>query len=258
MRSNLAAKLRQKTQETDSSKLTNMFPGFPPEALQFLRNLARNNRREWFQPRKEIFETKIKAPMMDLVEAINAELLRFAPAHINDPKKAIYRIYRDTRFSPDKTPYKTHIAAIFPLRGTERHSTAGYYFHIAPKSIAIAMGAYMPGPDELYAIRSWLAEHHQEFRGAAKALRKLMGELQGDSLARSPKGFDPEHPASDLVRRKAWYFATELEPELVGSPKLAPEIVKRFRAGAPMIEMLNKPLAEVKPRRAASTRKLGA
>jgi uncharacterized protein (TIGR02453 family) len=229
-----------------------MFAGFPPEALQFLRGLDRNNRREWFQPRKEIFETKIKAPMAELVEAVNAELLSFAPAHINDPKKAIYRIYRDTRFSPDKTPYKTHLAAIFPVRGTERHSSAGYYFHISPKSVAIAMGAYMPGPEELFAIRSWLAEHHQEFRAATKAVCKLMGELQGDSLARSPKGFNPEHPAADLIRRKAWFFATELDAEMAESPKLLPEIVKRFRAGAPVIEMLNKPVVEGMRRRAAS------
>ena len=229
-----------------------MFPGFPPEALQFLRNLARNNRREWFHPRKEIFETKIKAPMVELVEAINAELVRFAPAHINDPKKAIYRIYRDTRFSPDKTPYKTHLAAIFPLRGMERHSSAGFYFHIAPKSVAIAMGAYMPGPEDLFAIRNWLADHDQEFRVAAKALRKLMGDLRGDSLARSPKGFDPEHPATDLIRRKAWYFATELDPEIAESPRLLREIVKHFRAAAPVIEMLNTPLLQRTRRQAAS------
>lgn len=220
-----------------------MFKGFPAEALTFLRGLARNNRREWFQPRKEIFEAKIKAPMVELVEGVNAELQRFAPAHITDPKKAIYRIYRDTRFSPDKTPYKTHLAAIFPRRGAERHSSAGYYFHISPKSVAIAMGAYMPGPAELFAIRSWLSKHHQEFQDAAKSLHRLMGELQGDSLARSPKGFDPAHPANDLVRRKAWYFGTELDPTMAESPRLLPEIVKRFRAGAPLIEMLNAGLA---------------
>src|SRR5207244_3382352 len=106
-----------------------MFPGFPSEALTFLRGLARNNRRDWFQPRKEIFETKVKAPMIELVEAVNAELLKFAPDYINDPKKAIYRIYRDTRFSPDKTPYKTHIAAVFPRRGLDRQAGAGFYFH---------------------------------------------------------------------------------------------------------------------------------
>ena len=216
-----------------------MFAGFPPEGLKFLRALARNNRREWFQPRKETFENKVKAPMGELVEAVNAELLQFAPAHISDPKKAIYRIYRDTRFSADKTPYKTHIAAMFPRRGLDRHSGAGFYFHIAPKSVVIAMGAYMPGPDQLFAIRTWLSEHYREFQSASNGLRKLMGELQGDSLARSPKGFDPNHPAVDLIRRKAWYFGTELEPEVAASPKLVTEIVKRFRAGAPVIEMLN-------------------
>src|SRR5689334_12173953 len=101
-----------------------MFPGFSPEALKFLRGLERNNRREWFQPRKEIFETQLKAPMMQLVEAVNAELLRFAPDHITDPKKAVYRIYRDTRFSADKTPYKTHLAAIFPHRALGKQSAA--------------------------------------------------------------------------------------------------------------------------------------
>jgi uncharacterized protein (TIGR02453 family) len=228
-----------------------MFAGFPPETLKFLRLLARNNRREWFQPRKEIFETKVKAPMIELVEAINAQLLAFAPDHITDPNKAIYRIYRDTRFSPNKTPYKTHLAAIFPRRGFERHSSAGFYFHISPTAVAIAMGAYMPGPEDLFAIRSWLVDHHREFNAAAKALRKIMGELQGDSLARSPKGFDPAHPASDLIRRKAWLFGSELPADTAESPKLLSEIVKRFRAGAPVIAMLNAPL-ERSSRRASA------
>ena len=101
-----------------------MFPGFSPEALTFLRSLKRNNRREWFQPRKEIFETKVKIPMVQLVEAINAELLDFAPDHVTDPKKAVYRTYRDTRFSADKTPYKTHVAAIFPDHNLGKQSSA--------------------------------------------------------------------------------------------------------------------------------------
>ena len=149
-----------------------MFPGFSPDALKFLRSLKRNNRREWFQPRKEIFETKVKMPMIQLVEAINAELLDFAPEHITDPKKAVYRIYRDTRFSADKTPYKTHIAAIFPDRNLGKQSAAGFYFHLNEKSVGIAAGSYMPGPDELRAIRTWLAEitpHFEKHRGRRKS-----------------------------------------------------------------------------------------
>jgi uncharacterized protein (TIGR02453 family) len=221
-----------------------MFSGFPPEALKFLSGLARNNRREWFQPRKEIFESKVKTPMLELTEAINAELLEFAPDHINDPKKAVYRIYRDTRFSPDKTPYKTHVGAIFPRRGLGRESAAGFYVQVSPKSLGIAAGAYMPGPEELFAIRTWLAENHKAFRKAAQAPEKLLGKLHGDSLTRSPKGFDPAHPASDLIRMKGWLYWIELDAKLIESRKLLPEIVKRFRAAAAVVEMLNATLVK--------------
>src|SRR6478609_9290981 len=89
------------------------FPGFPAEALTFFRSLARNNNREWFLPRKPLFEEKVKQPMWALVESVNASMKSFAPEYITDPGKAIYRFYRDTRFSKDKTPYKDHIAASF-------------------------------------------------------------------------------------------------------------------------------------------------
>jgi uncharacterized protein (TIGR02453 family) len=219
-----------------------MFPGFPAEGLAFLRSLARNNDRDWFQPRKEIFETKLKAPMAELVETINAELLKFAPDHITDPKKAIYRIYRDTRFSADKTPYKTHIAAVFPRHGLDRHSSAGFYFHISPREVGIAAGAYMPGPEELFAIRTWLSHNHETFRKAARAPEKIFGQIQGESLARSPKGFDPQHAAADLIRKKQWYYWVKLETKLAATPKLLPELLRHFRAAAPVMELLNVPL----------------
>jgi uncharacterized protein (TIGR02453 family) len=226
-----------------------MFPGFPPEALTFLRNLKKNNNRDWFQPRKETFETKLKTPMMELVEGINAELLKFAPHHITDARKAIYRIYRDTRFSADKTPYKTHIAAVFPKHGADRHSSAGFYFHVAATDLAIAAGAYMPGPEDLYAIRTWITENHKEFLRIAKGVEKVFGELRGESLSRSPKGFDPAHPAAALVRRKAWYYAAELDLKLATTAKLQPEIVRHFKAVAPFIEAMN---GAIKKRGAAS------
>jgi len=227
-----------------------MFPGFPPEALAFLRGLKRNNRREWFQPRKEIFETKLKAPMIHLVEAVNSKLLEFAPDHITDPKKAVYRIYRDTRFSADKTPYKTHLAAIFPHQALQKHSSAGFYFHITEKSVGIAAGAYMPGPAELLAVRTWLAENHAEFRKAARRPQTLFGKLEGSTVSRVPKGFAAGHPAEDLIKMKQWLYWVELDAKLATTPKLLPELVKRFRAAAPVIAMLNGPL--IKAFRAAS------
>src|SRR4051794_2248071 len=107
--------------------MTPGFTGFPPEAITFFRRLKKNNTREWFQPRKEIYEEQVKAPMLELVTVLMQRLADFAPDYVADPKKAIYRIYRDTRFSKDKTPYKTHIAAVFTPRSLEKHSGAGFY-----------------------------------------------------------------------------------------------------------------------------------
>ena len=211
---------------------------FPPEAIKFFKGLEKNNNREWFQPRKEIFDTKVKEPMLALVEEINAELLKFAPEHITEPKKAVYRIYRDTRFSKDKTPYKTHLAAIFPRRGLGKDAAAGFYFHVSAKEVGIACGAYAPGPEQLLKIRHFIEGNHNLFRVS----NKLMGSLQGSTLTRVPKGFHAEHPAADLVKMKQWYWWIALDAALVTSPKLKSEIVKRFRAMAPMVELLNRPL----------------
>ncbi len=227
------------------------FPGFPEEGMTFFRALARNNRREWFQERKEVFETSLKAPMAELVNALNAEMMKFAPDHVTDPQQAIYRIYRDTRFSKDKTPYKTHIAATFPRRGLEKHAGAGYYFSVSPKEIEVAGGLYMPGPEQLLAVRTYLAEHHLEFRRIirAKTLRELLGELWGEQLSRVPKGFSPHHPAAELIRYKQWLVYTMLDSDLATTPYLFPEILKRFRAMTPFVEFLNAPLAAKRKRR---------
>jgi uncharacterized protein (TIGR02453 family) len=220
---------------------------FPPEALTFFKNLARNNDREWFQPRKEIFDSKVKAPMLALIEQINAELHDFAPQYINDPKKALYRIYRDTRFSSDKTPYKTHIAAIFPRRGADsKHAGPGLFFAVSHKEIEIAGGVYMPMPEDLLKIRAWLAENHQSFQKLARGPVKLMGELRGGSLTRIPKGFASDHPAADLIKMKQWYYGASLDPKLATTPKLRPEVIRRFKAMVPVLEELAKPLTAKK------------
>ncbi len=220
------------------------FSGFPPEGFAFLRSLKRNNRREWFQPRKHIYDEKLRAPMEALVSSLAQAMTKFAPAYVREPAAAIYRIYRDTRFSPDKTPYKTHVAAIFPRRGLDKHACAGLYFSVSAETIEIAGGVYMPTPDELRAIRLHLVDHHEELRRIlrGRTLRALMGELMGAGLARVPKGFDAEHPAADLVRCKQWLLDTQLDAGLAATPQLLAELVKRFRAMAPFVEFLNAPL----------------
>jgi len=221
------------------------FPGFPPEGLQFLRGLARHNHREWFLPRKAVFEEKVKQPMRQLVEALNAALRGFAPEYVTDPDKAIYRIYRDVRFSQDKKPYKEHIAASFHRRGTTAHGEAGYYLAISHKEVAIGGGVYMPQTPQLAAIRQHIAENHEQFRRilAAKRVRRLLGELQGEQLSRTPKGFACDHPAAGLLRFKRYILYVELEPEIAASPGLYGEILDRFRAMLPFMRFLTAPLA---------------
>jgi len=224
---------------TNGGYVRSPFPGFPPEALQFFRGLARNNNREWFVPRKPLFEEKVKEPMRQLVDALNLALHDFAPEYQTDPGKAIFRIYRDTRFSKDKKPYKEQIAATFRRSGAPHHQ-GGYYFAISHKSVAVGGGVYMPEPDLLLAIRQRIAERHEEFRRilAARQLHKLLGNLEGAQLSRVPRGFPTAHPAADLLRYKYYILFKELPPTLVTSPKLYEEIVDRFRVMTAFLQFL--------------------
>jgi uncharacterized protein (TIGR02453 family) len=227
------------------------FPGFPEEALTFFRGLERNNRREWFQPRKTIFDEQAKRPMLELVAALNSEMQRFAPMHVTEPESAIYRIYRDTRFSKDKKPYKTHIAAYFPRRGMDRHTASGYYVGVSHKEVAVGGGLYMPTPEVLLAVRNRISERHAEFRKLlqSKPLGKLLGELHGEQLSRVPKGFAADHPAAELLRYKQFFFYIELPPDLATSRTMQGEIRKRFEAITPLVDFLNAPLAEARPKK---------
>ena len=229
--------------------MKNGFPGFPPDGIEFFAKLMRNNRREWFQPRKAFFEEKVKQPMQELVAALNGELKKFAPEYVTDPDKAVYRIYRDTRFSKDKTPYKDHVAASFYRRGTCGHGSGGYYVAVSHKEVAVGGGVYMPDPEMLAAIRARIAERHEELRKItrAKALRDLFGEMQGEQLSRVPKGYSPDHPAADLLRFKRFVFYQELPPELATSKELFPEVVKRFRAMTHFIHFLGAAQGSKKP-----------
>ncbi len=214
--------------------------------MKFLRDLTKNNDREWFTPRKAIFDEHLRLPMMELVTAIQGEMARFAPQYIGEPSKSLYRIYRDTRFSKNKTPYKTHVAALLWRNGTEKNDAAAYYFGVSPKGVEIGAGLYIAEPDALRAVREQIAENTKEFRGTfeSRKVKTLMaGGLYGeDVMTRVPKGFDPAHPAAALLKYKRYFLYTELEPELASSPKIVKEITTRFEAMAPFVEFLNRPL----------------
>lgn len=217
---------------------------FSPEALKFLRGLARNNNRDWFDARKAVYERELKTPMLALIEEINGELADFAPQHIRPAPKCMFRIYRDTRFSPDKTPYKKHVSAWFARQGLEKKSGGGFYFHLSGKELIVAAGVYMPEREQLLAIRNHLLEYHAEYRklSQARTLRRVLGEFDGLRLSRPPKGFPKDHPAIDLIACRQWGVSATLPAETALQPSLRKEIVSRFRAATPLIEFLNRPL----------------
>ncbi|MFP5238165.1 MAG: DUF2461 domain-containing protein [Acidobacteriota bacterium] len=220
-------------------------PYFRPEALTFLRSLARHNDREWFQPRKQQYEELLKEPMLAAIRKITEAMLDFAPQHVRPAEKSMFRIYRDTRFSNDKRPYKTHVAAWWTHTGLDKTSGAGYYFHVSAKEVIIAAGAYMPEKDQLAAIRHWLLDHHAEFRALLKkpALRKAFVEFEGNALTRPPKGFPADHPAMDLVRCRQWGLSATLPPETALDAKLAQTVIRYFKIAAPVVDALNAPFA---------------
>jgi uncharacterized protein (TIGR02453 family) len=219
------------------------FQGFSPEAMAFFRGLARHNNRDWFQPRKPIFEQHIKQPMRELVESLNSAMKSFAPEYATDPDKAVYRIYRDTRFSKDKTPYKTHIAASFHRRGTGPHKYGGYYFEISHKEVGMGGGIYMPEPPVLLEIRRHISQHYAELRKilAARPVRELLGDVQGEQLSRVPKGFCSTDPAAGLLRFKSFFLYTAMPAEIATTPELFKELVRRFRVIKPFLDFLTAP-----------------
>jgi uncharacterized protein (TIGR02453 family) len=178
------------------------------------------------------------------VDALNSELAGYAPMLVTDPAKAIYRIYRDTRFSSDKTPYKTQIAASFWHRGLPKHAGAGLYVAVSADGVDVGGGVYMPGPEELLALRTLIAADWEIFQqlDSNRKVRSLVGELHGEELSRAPKGFPAGHPAEAMLRKKQWYYFVTLDPALAASPKLLSEVVKRFKVMLPTIEFLNTPL----------------
>lgn len=233
-------------------RTTPRFPGFPPSTLKFLAQLEKNNNREWFEKNKDRYEAEVKAPMLELVSAVSANMVDFAPEYIPEPKKAVFRIYRDVRFSKDKRPYKTNIAASFWRQNLPKNESASFYIHLDNQEVLLAAGVYMPPAELLRTLRLHVEKNHENLRAIIenKQRKKLAGELQGESAARLPKGFLPGHPAEDLLKRKMFLYWITLPPKEGESPKFLAEVSKRFAAMAPLVEFLNEPLL-AKARRSA-------
>ena len=217
---------------------------FDAEALRFLRGLKRNNKREWFEARRAVYEEKLKAPMLALIERLAEGMAEYAPAHMRPAGKCMFRIYRDTRFSSDKSPYKTHLGAWWARNGLEKTSGGGYYMHVGAEEFVIAAGVYMPEKNQLLAIRRRLLEHHGEWKKLIEDKKLLRAFQVHDPMAltRPPKGFPAEHPAMEWIKWRQWGVTAHLPAEMALQAGLAEEIERRFRLASPLVDFLNAPL----------------
>jgi uncharacterized protein (TIGR02453 family) len=223
-------------------------PAFPKEGLQFLRSLKRNNNREWFSQHKGIYEESVKAPIENLIATLAEDFRKFAPDIVASPKVSAYRIYRDTRFSKDKSPYKTHVAAIFPHGSLGRHEGAGFYLHIAPTELFIGGGLYMPLPEDLSAVRQRIAQDAKSFLKliGTRQFRRFFGNVEGERLSRVPRGFPSDHPAADFLKCKQFLVGRTFPATAATEGSFYSVVLETFRAMYPFISYLNGPILEAR------------
>jgi uncharacterized protein (TIGR02453 family) len=219
---------------------------FTPKTISFLRALKRNNNRDWFRERKADYEQHVRGPMIEVLSRLSTDFPSFAPELISDPKVSLFRIYRDTRFSSDKTPLKTAIAAHFPSRHFAKNLGAGLYFEIAPAWVWIGGGMYMPSTTDLHAIRNQIASSHPRLHRlvTAPAFKKTVGEMTGDRLTRVPVGYPKDHPAAHYLQFKQFIGACEYEAAFATSPRFYPELLRVFKAVTPLVRFLNTAILE--------------
>jgi uncharacterized protein (TIGR02453 family) len=226
---------------------TGAFKGFSAEAMQFLVDLALNNERTWFQPRKAQYERLLKGPLEALITDLSVEFERRKVPLRADPKSSPFRIYRDTRFSKDKSPYKTHVAASFPYVGegepwtvgtSERHG--GGYFHLSPEGSYMGGGMWHPEPARLAAFRQAVVNDTKKTLAAIDepGFRAKFEPVHGESLKRVPQGYPPDHPQAELLKLKDVTFGREISIDEVFSPDLPRVLADDFAAAVPVMRFL--------------------
>ncbi len=218
------------------------FAGFPAKGLQFLKNLKRNNNRNWFQKHRDEYEEFVKFPMQCFIASLKQRMTDEAPEIEFNPKRSIFRIYRDVRFSKNKAPYKTNIAASFEIRGRSKGvtETPGLYIHVEPGGVFMGGGLYMPSGDQLKAIRHSIADHPDEYLSIIndRQFKRLFGGIQGEKLVKAPLGFPKDHPMIAHLRHKQFFVGQELEERSALSARLLETTAKSYSATMPLVRWL--------------------
>lgn len=207
-----------------------------PDLFSFLRALARNNDREWFHANKQRYEEVVRDPLCAFVEAVGPKLRAIRPGVIADPRPiggSLFRIQRDTRFSKDKSPYKTHAALKFPCAPKDVPAP-GFYLGLEPGEAFVGVGLWHPPSDALQRVRRAIADDPARWKRA----RKLGLAEAEDALKRVPRGFDPEHPFADDLRRKSFTASVRFSEKQACASDFPARFVKVCRSYSPFVAFL--------------------
>ena len=217
-------------------------PRLRPAAFKFLGDLAKNNDRDWFQANKDRFEQDLREPALQFVRDFAPHLAGISPYFRADDRKSggsMFRIYRDIRFSKDKSPYKTYTGLHFRHeRGKDAHCP-GFYLHLQPRQVFVGVGIWHPDSETLGKIRGAIDEDPTRWKKVSRGKKFTnVFELSGDSLQRAPKGYTPDHPLIDDLKRKDFIGVAPLTQKEVTATGFPAQFASHCKAGAPLIEFL--------------------
>lgn len=187
---------------------------FSPDYLQFFKELAANNNKDWFDDNRKRYETVVRDPFKSFISDLIREMAKSDPELNIDAKDAIFRINRDIRFSKDKTPYKLNNSAIISPEGRKNKNHPGVYLEFGPEKLAFYGGIYMPSSQEVQKVRSYMAQNAEELQAIvnAKDFKAAFGEIHGEKSKRVPKEFLESAEKLPLLWNKQWYYFTHMEP----------------------------------------------
>lgn len=217
-------------------------PHFTRRTFAFLKELSANNTREWFQANKDRYEEEVKNPALRFIQDFGPGLAKISPHFRADPRGnggSLFRIYRDIRFSKDKSPYKTHSGIQFRHEAGKDAHAPGYYLHLEPGGCFVGLGIWRPDGKTLKKIREAIAESPDAWRKAVtgKRFRDRL-HLSGDSLKRPPRGFGPEHPMVEDLKRKDFVAVSPLSQAQVLEEGFLEEFTRLCKAGTPLMSFL--------------------
>ena len=217
-------------------------PYFSPKTFKFLRALARNNSREWFHQHKPDYEAHLRQPFLRLITDLQPDVHTISELYRADPRGvggSLFRIHRDTRFSNDKTPYKTWSGARFFHACSKQVPAPSFYLHIQPGSCFIGAGLWQPESDTQRRIRQFIFDNPGAWKAAVQAkVFKRRYELVGDSLVRAPRGFPADHELVNDLRRKDFVASANLDDETVLGPNLRKAVASHLAGLAPLVDYL--------------------